>query len=190
MRSLLMRQKVLIAIVAAFAGIFGAVFFLMDRSPVSEVEDVAVQSEDRISNQNDGDLMPPFKYKRIDGEGELNSLEYKGDVLVLAFFATWCPPCRLEAPELVKLQKKYQEKGFSVIGLSMDIGKPELVQSFVKEFSVNYPVVIADQELVAKYGGVYTIPTSFLVDRAGNVVMMYTGAVSYDTLAKAVETLL
>ncbi len=137
-----------------------------------------------------GSKMPPFSLKNVINGQIVNSKDLADKVVFIAFFATWCPPCRSEAPSLVKAQKKYSGKGFTVIGMAMDMGKTKDIKAFIEEFSINYPVVIPDYNIIQQYGGIYSLPTSFLVDRKGNVVKMYRGAVSYRELTKDLESVL
>lgn len=137
-----------------------------------------------------GTEMPPFSLKSISDGSTVDSGQFENQAILLAFFATWCPPCRDEVPDLVKLQDEFAEKGFTVIGMSMDHGKVKEVQSFMAEFSINYPVLMTDYNIIQEYGGVYTIPTSFLVDKKGNVVKMYQGAISHATLVKDISSVL
>lgn len=137
-----------------------------------------------------GTEMPPFSLKSIPEGKAVDSKQFENKAILIAFFATWCPPCRAEAPDLVKVQNEFSEKGFTVIGMSMDIGKTAEVEKFMDEFSVNYPILMADRNVIQQYGGVYTIPTSFLVDKKGNVVKMYQGAVSHRTLVKDISSVL
>lgn len=134
--------------------------------------------------------MPSFSLESIQEGGLVSSEQLENKALFLAFFATWCPPCRVETPSLVKLQDKFSDRGFSVIGMSMDLGKKKEVVKFIEEFSINYPVLMTDREVIQEFGGVYTIPTAFLIDKKGNVVKMYTGVVSYATLVKDIRSIL
>lgn len=137
-----------------------------------------------------GTEMPPFSLKNVQSGKITDSSEFKDKAVFLAFFATWCPPCRQEAPALVRLQKEYADQGFSVVAISMDQGKIKEVEKFIEEFSVNYPILMGDYDVIQAYGGIYTIPTSFLVDKEGNVVKMYQGAASYAELVKDVSSVL
>lgn len=134
--------------------------------------------------------MPTFSLESIQDGGLVASEQFENKALFLAFFATWCPPCRVETPSLVKLQDKFSDMGFSVIGMSMDTGKKKEVVKFIEEYSINYPVLMADREIIQEFGGVYTIPTAFLIDKKGSVVKMYTGVVSYATLVKDISSVL
>jgi len=98
----------------------------------------------------------------------------------LDFWATWCPPCREGIPDLVELKEKYGGDGFEVIGISLDgvtRGGQTLddVEPFIDDFDINYPIVIGDENIMNTYGGIRSIPTSFVLDREGNIVSQYVG---------------
>ena len=82
------------------------------------------------------------------------------------FWATWCAACRLEIPDFVELQKQYGDKGLTVIGVSLDEQGPDVVKKFVKQFGVNYPIVIGNEKAAEAYGRIDVIPTTFVIDRA------------------------
>jgi cytochrome c biogenesis protein CcmG/thiol:disulfide interchange protein DsbE len=103
--------------------------------------------------------------------------DYKGKVVLLDFYATWCDPCRLETPHLVALQKRYEAKGFQIIGANVggDDDRAE-VPAYAKEFGITYPLVFPDGQLVDDYMGVnQSIPQTFILDRQGNVVKRFVG---------------
>jgi cytochrome c biogenesis protein CcmG/thiol:disulfide interchange protein DsbE len=129
-------------------------------------------------------LMPRFVLPSATDGKAVDSNTFKGKVLLVNFWATWCPPCRKEIPSLVALQGKYAAKGFSVIGISTDQGGSSLVAKFARKMNVNYPVVISDNETPRNFGNILGIPTSFLVDRGGNVRKRYDGYVDSETLER------
>jgi thiol-disulfide isomerase/thioredoxin len=118
--------------------------------------------------------VPPFLVRDISG-GVVSTAEWHGKVVFLNFWATWCPPCREEIPELVELQSRYKDR-LQVVGISMD--DPENVAG-VKRFSeregVNYPIVMASREIVSEYGGVPALPTSFVINTDGKIVQKHVG---------------
>ena len=118
---------------------------------------------------------PPWELKSLEGKAVKLS-DFKGKVVVLNFWATWCPPCREEIPDLVSLQKQYAAQGLVVLGISMDAGGPARVASFAKKYEINYPVVMGDERVSAAYGGIEALPTTFIIDRKGNVVDGLQGA--------------
>ena len=116
---------------------------------------------------------PAWKLKDLDGK-VVSSETFKGKVVVLDFWATWCPPCRAEIPGYVDLQKKYGKDGLVVIGVSLDDG-PAVVKTFVAKFGVNYQIVMGNEKTAEIFGGVEAIPTTFIIDRKGEVREIYTG---------------
>jgi thiol-disulfide isomerase/thioredoxin len=134
--------------------------------------------------------MPQFILKSAVNGEEIDSQNFAGKVLLVSFFATWCPPCVEEIPTFNELQKSYSEKGFSIIALSVDQGGPAAVAKLVKKKDINYPVLMADNETMQNFGGVYGVPVSFLVNKEGNVVKKYPGYVPKSILTKDISSLL
>jgi len=121
--------------------------------------------------------MPNFLLPSAAEEKKISSDEFKDKVLLVTFFATWCPPCREEIPEFIGLQKELAERGFSVLGMSVDEGGSTIVKKLVEQTKINYPVVMADESVLNGFGGISGVPTSFLINRKGNVVKSYPGYV-------------
>ncbi len=117
--------------------------------------------------------MPQFTVQDIEGRA-LSSDAWRGKVILVNFWATWCPPCREELPDLIRLQAKYEGK-LQIVGFSNDTGPVADVKSFVLQHKMNYPVAISTPELEQKFGGVMGLPTSFLVDTNGRVVQKHIG---------------
>ncbi|QYM79389.1 TlpA family protein disulfide reductase [Horticoccus luteus] len=113
-------------------------------------------------------LAPAWTLKDVDGH-EVTSAQFKGKVVVVDFWATWCGPCRKEIPGYIALQKKYGDKGLAIIGVSLDQAGPGVVKKFVADNKVNYTIVMGSDEVVAAFGGVEGIPTTFLIDRDGRI---------------------
>ena len=132
---------------------------------------------------------PDFALK--DGDGKTVRIsDYRGRVVLLDFFATWCGPCKIEIPWFMQFERKHKDKGFSVIGVSMDEEGWEVVKPFLAELSVNYRVVIGSDETAASYGGVDALPTTFLIDREGRVAAKYVGVTSRGEFEDGIEQLL
>ncbi len=134
--------------------------------------------------------MPEFSLSSVVNGKTVNSESFKGKVLLITFFATWCPPCRQEIPNLIQLHKDLGPQGFSVIGLSVDEGGPKIVAKLVEQEKINYPVLMADRSTARSFGGIAGIPTSFLVNRKGNVVKKYPGFVPHSLLEKDIKAVL
>ncbi|NCQ18812.1 MAG: hypothetical protein COZ80_03205 [Ignavibacteria bacterium CG_4_8_14_3_um_filter_37_9] len=131
---------------------------------------------------------PEFSLKDIEGK-TIKLSDYKNKVVLIDFWATWCPPCRKGIPDLIELQKEFP-KNFVVLGISVDSDTKEDVPGFVKNYGINYPVVYGDQSTAKLFGGVSGIPTSFLIDKKGNIVDKHVGLVPKETLARGIKNLL
>lgn len=134
--------------------------------------------------------MPDFSLNSVVDGNAVSSSSFDGKVLLVTFFATWCPPCIEEIPTLKQLHSQLATEGFSVVALSVDQSGPADVAKLVKKKAINYPVLMADEEVMKNFGGVYGIPVSFLVNKKGNVVKKYTGYVSGKTLLKDIKSIL
>ncbi len=134
--------------------------------------------------------MPSFDLVSVRDGKMISSNSFKGKVLLLTFFATWCRPCLEEVPSLVRLQTDMADAGFSVIGMSVDQQGPAVVAKFVEKRAINYPVLVAKASTGEDFGGIYGIPVAFLVNKTGNVVKKYTGYVEHQVLEKDIRSLL
>ncbi len=139
-------------------------------------------------SMSDHPLAPQFSLTDISGR-KLNLSDYKGKVVMLDFWATWCGPCRIEIPGFVELQKRYRDQGFSIIGISMDDG-PEVVREFYQQFKMNYPVALGDDKTGELYGGIFGMPTTFLIGRDGRIYAKHVGAMELEVFEQEIKTLL
>jgi peroxiredoxin len=119
------------------------------------------------------ELAPDFTLKALDGTA-LRLSDYRGKVILLDFWATWCAPCQDEIPLFVELQSKYRDRGLQVLGLSMD-DSPEPVKKFVRKFRMNYPVAIGTQEVASQYGGIFGLPVNIVIGRDGKIKAKHLG---------------
>lgn len=132
---------------------------------------------------------PPWRLKNLDGRFVQLS-DFRGKVVLLNFWATWCPPCRAEIPDLVALQEKYGAQGLVVVGVSLDTTGAAKVKAFAQKMKINYPMLMGNDETVAAYGNFQSIPTTFFIDRAGRVAGTHEGGADQATLEAAVKPLL
>jgi thiol-disulfide isomerase/thioredoxin len=131
---------------------------------------------------------PAFEMRDISGK-TVSTANWTGKVVLLAFWATWCPPCRAEIPALIDLQTRYKDK-LQIVSISEDDDPPEKVLKFVQQTGINYPVIMATPALVGKYGGVPALPTTFLIDTQGRVVQKHMGLYSIDDFEREIKALL
>jgi peroxiredoxin len=136
----------------------------------------------QLGCQNDvgaGPLAPDFALQDLSGNTQSLS-SYAGKIVLLDFWATWCPPCRMSIPELVSLQKKYEDKGLVVLGVSMDdpaMATRTYLRDFKNKFRMNYRILRASNQVIADYFGYSapSIPTMFLIDREGRIHEKFVG---------------
>jgi peroxiredoxin len=121
---------------------------------------------------------PDWKLKDVNGN-VVSSDQFKGKLVVVDFWATWCGPCRMEIPGYVKLQKKYAKDGLVIVGMSVDQQGPGVVKRFIEKNKVDYQIVMADDDVTAAFGGdegIQAIPTTFIIDRDGKIRDQKVGA--------------
>ena len=132
---------------------------------------------------------PDFALK--DAEGKLVHLsDYRGKVVLLDFWATWCGPCKIEIPWFMDFQRQNQEKGLVVLGVSMDDEGWEIVKPYLASMKVNYRVVIGNDHTAQLYGGVDALPTTFLIDRDGKIAAVHVGLVDRKDFENGIDQLL
>jgi thiol-disulfide isomerase/thioredoxin len=122
---------------------------------------------------------PAFVARDIDGR-DISAADLRGKVVIVNFWATWCPPCRAEIPDLVALQEKYKDH-LQVIGISEDEGGPDVVRRFVANHKINYPIVMMTAQIEKMFPGVSALPTSFIIDRNARIVQKHVGMLTART---------
>ena len=132
---------------------------------------------------------PDFALKDADGK-TVHLSDYKGKVVILDFFATWCGPCKIEIPWFVEMERKNKDRGFSVLGVSMDDEGWEVVKPFLSDLGVNYRVVIGNDATASQYGGVDALPTTFIIDKEGRIAAVHVGLTGKKDFLDAIEQLL
>ena len=133
--------------------------------------------------------MPPFLVNDVEGR-VLSTAEFRGKVVIVNFWATWCPPCREEIPEMIDLANRYKDR-LQIIGISEDDdATAEEVRDFAREEKINYPIVMGSSGVSAEYGGVPALPTSFLVNTDGRVVVKHVGLFPAQVYDREIRALL
>jgi cytochrome c biogenesis protein CcmG, thiol:disulfide interchange protein DsbE len=133
-------------------------------------------------------LAPDFSVTDLSGQ-TLQLSHYRGKLVLLNFWATWCAPCRSEIPRFVDLQNKYGKEGLQIIGISLD-DDPKPVRAFYQQLRMNYPVAIGDAKLAEQYGGVLGLPVSFLIGRDGRMYAKHVGESDTSQIEREIKSLL
>ncbi|KPJ60120.1 MAG: hypothetical protein AMJ46_08200 [Latescibacteria bacterium DG_63] len=129
-------------------------------------------SSREVSKQ--GNVAPDFALRSLDGQ-EVRLSEHRGKIVILDFWATWCKPCLLELPHFIELYKEFGGEDFEIIGVSLDRTGSRELAAFVKQWRIPYIIVMGNAEVVQSYGGIRGIPTTFVIDRQGNIFRKYVG---------------
>jgi cytochrome c biogenesis protein CcmG/thiol:disulfide interchange protein DsbE len=141
---------------------------------------------------------PNVSFKALDGS-EISLASLRGKVVLVNFWATWCEPCKIETPWMIEFQNKYSSKGFTILGVAMDDEGASAVAPFVakekfnvdgQSLAIDYPIVLGNDDLASKFGGVLGLPTSFIITRDGKINTRVVGVVSYSHLEKAIQSAL
>ncbi len=132
---------------------------------------------------------PSFTLPDLNGN-KVSLSDYKGKVVILDFWATWCPPCVKEIPHFIELYKEYKDQGLSMVGISVDRQGIGIVKAFIQKYKINYPILMADSQVTRAYGNIRSIPTTFVIDPAGNLQRMYVGYREKSVFETDIKTLL
>jgi cytochrome c biogenesis protein CcmG/thiol:disulfide interchange protein DsbE len=136
-----------------------------------------------LGAQSENVPAPDFALKDLQGK-DIKLADYKGKVLVLNFWATWCPPCRAEIPDFVEAYAANKDKGLEILGLSVDRMTADKLLPFVNKAKINYPVVLADAKIVQDYEPGDYIPATIIIDKKGILRRRHVGLMDKETLVQ------
>ena len=132
---------------------------------------------------------PDFMLLDING-GEKKLSDFKGKVVILDFWTTWCPPCKAEIPHFIELYNSYKDKGLEIIVVSLDWNAERIIGPFADENNINYILLVGNDRVTDSYGGIMSIPTTFVIDRNCNIRKRYIGYRDKEVFEKDVKELL
>ncbi|MGO9641145.1 MAG: TlpA disulfide reductase family protein [Candidatus Acidiferrales bacterium] len=160
---------------------------------------VATNSGGASSSDSDSGLsdaaLQTLPIPDVDGKNVTLS-DYKGKVVLVDFWATWCDPCRIEIPWLIDMQQKYESRGFVILGVSMDEDGKKAVDPFLaserfdvngQKMPINYQILLGSDDIADKFGGIIGMPTSMLFTRDGKKIKTFIGLTSYDEIDQAIQ---
>ncbi|MGB9893388.1 MAG: TlpA family protein disulfide reductase [Candidatus Saccharicenans sp.] len=142
-----------------------------------------------ISNlRSSAEPAPSFRVTSLDGQ-DLSLEALQGKVILINFWATWCPPCRAEIPDFIEAYNELKDKGLEILGLSVDDLPESELKAFVDKARMNYPVALVGKDIVAAFKPGQYIPTSIFIDKKGNIRLKHVGKLEKDDLIKVFEEL-
>ena len=147
------------------------------------------ESRSGLKGERDRKAAPDFSLQDADGR-TVQLSDYRGKVVLLNFWATWCGPCKVEIPWFVEFERKNKDKGFAVVGVSMDEDGWQTVKPFVSKLGINYRILLGSDSIAQLYGGVDSLPTTFVIDREGRIAAVHIGLVSKRSYEKDIDEIL
>jgi peroxiredoxin len=179
-----MKSKIVLFAVGSLLAVLALIFFTTFSGKNAPVD-----------SPGNGVTAPLFSLTTLSGE-KIHLADFRGKVVILDFWATWCPPCKEGIPHLNQLYREYRKDGLVVIGISLDRGGPEEVRRFLDQKGVEYINVMGNEEVFQAYSGlpglgkIQGIPTAFIVDREGRVHKKFVGLIPKQTLEAAIKPIL
>lgn len=177
-------------VIAAVLLIVGAVYLNRsgnDGAAAAQAQGLPAESA-AMGAPADGNMAPDFALTSADGK-TIKLSDFRGKVVILDFWATWCPPCKAEIPDFIKLYSQYKDDGFQMLGVSLDQGGMSVVKPFMKSYGINYPIMLGNNQIVADYGGISAIPTTFIIDKQGRIRASFVGYKPMSVFENAIQSL-
>ena len=177
-----------------FLAIIGVVLFIISANELGLFKSSS-KKLGKIEFAGEGLAAPPFTLFNLQGE-KVDSSSFQGKVILLDFWATWCPPCREEIPYFNELHLQYKIDGLVVIGISLDRGGPEQVRKFLDKYNVEYLNLLGDEAVVKAYsnipgiGPIQGIPTTFIINRKGQICHRFVGFTEKKVVEEAIKQFL
>lgn len=138
----------------------------------------------------DQSFPPAPDFRLIDLEGKTHTLsDYQGKILLINFWATWCPPCRAEIPDFVEVYASKKSQGLEILGVSVDNLAPSALKNFVSRLKINYPVALATEKIILDYQPGEYIPTTIVLDKKGRIRHKHVGQLDKETLLSIFDSL-
>ncbi len=142
-----------------------------------------------LKEAGDRKAAPDFELKDVNGK-TVRLADFRGKIVMVDFWATWCGPCQIEIPWFIDFERKYKDQGFVVIGVAMDDEGWPVVKPFIEQMKMNYRVVIGNDHTADLYGGIDALPTTVIIDRDGRIASMHVGLAGKQEFQDAIEKLL
>lgn len=168
--------------------VVGAVILIFAAQRYSTKQALSIGSSASLQGEGTGQLVPDFALKDIHGN-TMKMSDLKGKVVILDFWATWCAPCKIEIPWFQDMYNRYKGQGLEVVGVAMDDEQGD-VKPFVESHGMNYRVLLGNDNVATQFGGIFGLPTTYIIGRDGKIQSKHMGLVSKDTFEQDVKKLL
>jgi thiol-disulfide isomerase/thioredoxin len=188
----------LVIFVAMVAGLAGGLVGCKGNSFFASSLKASAKPDAQSSGAATGATEPDVTFESLDGK-QVPLASLKGKVVVVNFWATWCDPCRVEIPWMIDFQQKYESRGFTMLGVAMDDEGKSVVGPFVattlfdvggKQMTMNYPIMLGNDDVASKFGGLIGLPMTVVISRDGKIVKRFIGLASHDVLEQQIQALL
>jgi peroxiredoxin len=183
-----MTRWILAAATAVVGGVMTVPLLLGDGEPLTSRAIAPVASHEGSTGCSNKKADLSFTLKDMNG-ADVRLADYKGKVVLLNFWGTWCPPCRAEIPDLIEVANTYKDRGLVVLGIAQE-DTPEDLKKFAAEYKMNYPSLLSTAEIEEAYGPMFAVPMTFIVDRSGAICFKQMGPVTKELVVKAIQPLL
>lgn len=194
-----MNRKFYLAIlVTLIVGLAGGLAGCKGNSFFASSLKASAKPDAQSSGNAAGVMEPEVTFESLDGK-QVPLASLKGKVVVVNFWATWCDPCRVEIPWMIDFQQKYESRGFTMLGIAMDDEGKSVVGPFVattlfdvggKQMTMNYPIMLGNDDVASKFGGLIGLPMTVVISRDGKIVKRFIGLASHDVLDQQIQALL
>ena len=148
-----------------------------------------LREEPDVKSENSRRPSPDFSLKDATG-ATVKLSDFKGKVVLLNFWATWCGPCKIEIPWFMEFQKSYKDRDFAVLGISLDEEGWDVVKPYIESKKINYQILIGNEQVSQAFGTIDSLPTTLMIDRQGRIASMHIGLVSKKTYEQEITNLL
>ncbi|WP_228116276.1 TlpA disulfide reductase family protein [Fictibacillus phosphorivorans] len=174
-----------IVILLLFAGLIGLAFYTaMDEKEEQQTE---VKEEENTGLKR-GSKAPTFSLRTLDGK-QVDLNDYRGKKVIINFWATWCPPCRDEMPEMEKFYNEYRNKDIEILAVNLEYSETntEKVRKFVQEYKLSFPIPLDEKNTIGKQFRAVSIPTSYFIDEKGVISNSHIGPMDYDFMKNEID---
>jgi thiol-disulfide isomerase/thioredoxin len=179
----------LVFVVVIIGGLGYGYFSKLDAEENNTKTAKTIEQKEKKKNEKKYPLAPDFALQDLDGK-TVQLSDFKGNVIIIDFWATWCGPCRRGIPDFVELQNEYGEDNLTILGVNVDQGDLSIVPKFAESYKINYPVLYSNMDIIRKYGPINSIPLAFIVDREGYVRDYIVGLRPKTYFKQRIESLL